>query len=86
MLALTTLIFVGVPVFLSANVWFSDDQVLNELRLDHPNVTKILKVKRCIFAKSIITVQENDRRHDYCLDTNMLQNYTFSECPKADKK
>lgn len=64
------------------NFWYSNDSVLRELRANHPKVTEVLKTKRNVFAKSVITVKEDGIDHDYCLDTNILWNYEFSECQK----
>ena len=72
----------GAKVICQGNFWYSDDGVLRELKADHPKVTELLKTKRNVFAKSIITVKEGGVNHDYCLDTDVLWNYEFSECSK----
>lgn len=72
----------GVGVVCRGNFWYSEDEVLRELKADHSGITEVLKTKRNVFAKSVITVKENGVNHDYCLDTNVLWNYEFSECSK----
>jgi len=73
---------IGISAICRGNFWYSDDGVLRELKVDHPKVTEVLKTKRNVFAKSVITVKENGVNHDYCLDTNVLWNYEFSDCSK----
>jgi prepilin-type N-terminal cleavage/methylation domain-containing protein len=65
---------------LAGNYWFSEGGVLRELRADHPAVTEVIKSQRNIYADSVITVKEGEVRRDYCVDTNMLFNYEFSDC------
>lgn len=84
-LLIMAIIVVGVYVFLlktvcQGNFWYAESSVLRELRVDHPNVTEVLKTRRNVFSKSVITVREGDENHDYCLDTSILWNYEFSEC------
>lgn len=80
------LVFLGIPAVLTGNYWYSENQVLRALKAEHPGITEILNTKRKVFALSVIIVKENGKRHDYCLDSNILQDYRFSECPKTDKK
>jgi prepilin-type N-terminal cleavage/methylation domain-containing protein len=72
----------GIGVIGRGNFWYSDDGVLREIKADHPGVIEVLKTKRNVFAKSVITVKENGVNHDYCLDTDVFWNYEFSECQK----
>jgi prepilin-type N-terminal cleavage/methylation domain-containing protein len=71
-----------IGIICKGNYWYSEDSALRELKADHPKVTEIIKSKRNVFRKSIITVKEYGVNHDYCLDTNVLWNYEFSECAK----
>jgi len=74
--------FFGIGVVYHGNYWYSNDSVLQELKVDYPETTEVLKTKRNVFAKSVITVRENGVNRDFCLDTNVLQNYKFSDCSK----
>jgi hypothetical protein len=64
----------------SGNYWYTESGVLRELRIDHPNVTEIVKTTRNVFADSVITVNEDGAVHNYCLNSNILFNYEFSVC------
>lgn len=71
----------GVMTICQGNFWFVEDSVLRELRVDHQNVTKVLKVERNVFSDSVILVENRDgSRSTYCLDTDILWNFKFSEC------
>lgn len=72
----------GAVTLCRGNFWFSTNSVLRELKVEHPQVTEVLKTERNVFDKSVITVKENGLNHNYCLDTDILWNYKFSECPK----
>lgn len=72
--------FIVFGVIGSGNYWYTESGVLRELRFGHPNVAEILKTTRNVFADSVITVKEDDAIHSYCLDSNILFNYTFSDC------
>lgn len=65
-----------IPI-LCGNFYFTEDGVLRELKVDHPQATEILKVKRNVLNNSIITVKESGERKSYGLDTNILFNYKF---------
>lgn len=62
------------------NFWYSEDGILKELKIDHPQITEVLKTTRNVFDKSIILVMENGEKTEYCLDTNIMWNYEFSKC------
>lgn len=81
-MATVGILVVSVLAISCGNFWYSDDSVLRELKANHPKVTEVLKAKRNIFAESVITVKEDGVDRDYCLDTNILWNYEFSECQK----
>ncbi len=64
------------------NFWFQTDSALRELQVSHSSVSKILTTQRNIFDKSVLQVENKDgSRKEYCLDTSILFNYEFSECP-----
>jgi hypothetical protein len=69
----------GFAAIFHGNFWYTEENVFKELKSEHPNITEIVKAKRHIFAKSVITVKENGVNHDYCLDSNILGNFEFSE-------
>ncbi len=64
----------------SANCWYTEGGVLKELQIEYPNAKTIVKTTRNIVADSIIVTSESDAFGRYCLDSNILFNYTFSEC------
>lgn len=72
----------SIGIIICGNFWYSDDDVFRELKTDHPQITELLKTECNIFAKSVITVKENGINHKYCLDSDVLRNYKFSECQK----
>lgn len=64
------------------NFWFQTDSALRELQVSHQDVSKVLTTQRNIFDKSVLLVEnKNGSRKEYCLDTSILFNYEFSECP-----
>lgn len=86
---LIAVIFVGVLVIIGiflvlycGNFWYSEEDILRGIKIDHPAVTEILNIKLGVIDKSIITVKENGVNHDYCLDTSILRDHEFSECQK----
>lgn len=74
--------FLGVKVICQGNFWFQTESALRELQASHPTVSKVLTTQRNIFDKSVLLIENKDgSRKDYCLDTSILFNYEFSECP-----
>jgi len=65
---------------IEGNFWFTKQGVLQELKIDHPQITEVIKITRNVFGQSIFMVKENEQRHYYCLDTDVLFNYIFTEC------
>jgi hypothetical protein len=43
-------------------------------------VTEIVKTTRNVFVDSVIMAKEDGVLHSYCLNSNVLFNYTFSDC------
>ena len=81
-LAVIAVVFWG-GIFLTicaGNYWYTEDGALRELQINHPNVTEIVKTTRNVIPDSVITVRESGELHNYCLDSNILFNYKFSEC------
>lgn len=65
------------------NQWFTEDGVLKKIQLDHPEAVRIVDAERDVFQKSIIVVEQKDGgRGRYCLDSNILFNYTITACDK----
>jgi hypothetical protein len=65
------------------NFWFSEDSVLRELRVDRTEAVRVLKTERNVYSDSVITVENKDgSRADYCLDSDVLWNYSLSTCKK----
>ena len=72
--------FVGAG-FMS-NAWYGENGVAREIVVTRPEVKRVLLTKRSIYAYSRVTVELVDgKQKTYCLDTNILWNYTFLECP-----
>jgi len=58
------------------NHWFTEEGVLRDLQVDHPEVVKILRSKTHIYGYSEILAGNRDGSHStYTLDTNILYNY-----------
>ncbi len=72
----------GLSILACGNFFYREASVLGELKADHPGVTKIVKTKRGVFGKSVITVEENGVRKEYRLDSDILFNYEFLEPEK----
>lgn len=74
--------FLVVRVIFQGNFWFQTESVLRELQASQSNVAKVLTTHRSIFKKSVLLIENKDgSRKEYCLDTSVLFNYEFSECP-----
>ncbi|HBI34436.1 MAG TPA: hypothetical protein DEA43_01185 [Candidatus Moranbacteria bacterium] len=57
------------------NAWFTEKGVLKKIQANHPKITKLIDTERNMFRYSVITVEENDQRKQYDLDSNVLFNY-----------
>jgi prepilin-type N-terminal cleavage/methylation domain-containing protein len=74
--------FLGVIVIGEGNYWFQTESALRELQASHSTVSKVLTTQRNIFDKSVLLIEnKNGSRKEYCLDTSIMFNYEFSECP-----
>jgi prepilin-type N-terminal cleavage/methylation domain-containing protein len=62
------------------NEWYSEEGVLRKIQLDHPQVAKIIDSQRNTWGYSIVKVEENGQRKEYCLDSNILFNYKVLDC------
>lgn len=63
------------------NQWFTMDGVLAKIQLEHPNTVRVLDTERNIYGHSVITVlHEGGGWKKYCLDSNVLFNYTIVKC------
>jgi hypothetical protein len=76
-----TIILIADTLF-CGNFWYFKNNVLRELRLQHPQITEVIMVKRRFFSESFITVKEKGNIKNYCLNTNFFWDYDISECPK----
>lgn len=66
--------------FWMANIYFTENGVLRELRNEFPKTERVVKIERNFFSKSIIIVEEkNGDRPIYELDSNILFNYEFKK-------
>jgi len=69
---------------LAGNFWYTEEGVLRELRLDNPEIEKILSTERLAWSHSVITVADSEgRRRIFTLDTNVLFNYTLQEIKRG---
>jgi hypothetical protein len=74
--------FIGVKMIFLGNFWFQTESALRELQATHPTVSKVLRTQRNIFDPSVLLIENKDgSRNTYCLETSILFNYEFSECP-----
>lgn len=74
------LFFVFAKIVCQGNFWYTEKSVLEELKVDYPQISSILKTKRNFFDDSVIIVREADENKTYCLDTDAMWNYDFSPC------
>ncbi|MDP3769339.1 MAG: hypothetical protein Q8R40_00150 [bacterium] len=77
---LTCALWVGAVMM--GNVWYTQEGVLQKIRLQHPETTEIVDTQRNIFAYSVITVKEGETVKKYYLDTDILFNYELHEVGK----
>jgi hypothetical protein len=73
------LFFIGViyGTLFKGNFWYTEDGVLQVLKLGNPKVEKVLRSKRNVWDYLEIVVQEEGVRKTYFLDTGFLWNYYF---------
>ena len=68
--------FIGVGIM--GNYWYTQDNVLKEIRVDHPEIVEIIKDKRKIWSYSEIIVEnKKGERQIFLLDTNCMFNYSL---------
>jgi len=75
------MMLVAIPVIfgvIRGNFWYTEAGVLQDLRVDHPDVTSVVKTERHVFSDSVITVETAKGRQVYYLDTNIMTNHKFS--------
>ena len=65
------------------NQWFTEDGVLKKIQLNHSNAVRIVDAERNVFQHTVITVEQKDgKRVRYCLDSDILFNYTITACER----
>ncbi|MFW9880764.1 MAG: type II secretion system protein [Candidatus Thorarchaeota archaeon] len=79
-IAIVALVNIGVIALACGNYWYTEEGVERQLKIDHPNITRVLRTQRNVFSFSVITVEEDGRRVEYCLDTGIFFNYEFHDC------
>ena len=62
------------------NCWYTESGVERQIMAEKTGVTKVIKTTRNIFAYSRVLVKEDGTQKTYCLNSNILANYTFLEC------
>jgi prepilin-type N-terminal cleavage/methylation domain-containing protein len=72
--------FVIIGVAVKGNMYFTEEGVLRELKVEHPGIEKVVKTERNIMDFSKLMVLEKGENKTYCLDSDILFNYKFSEC------
>lgn len=79
LLALVCCIFL-IP---TANFWYTEAGVERELKRSDNTIVEVLSTERNIIASSRVLVRTKYATMPiYCLDTNVLYNYTFTPCSK----
>lgn len=69
-----------IGVGICGNMYYSKEGVLDAIRVEDPQVEKILSSKRHVFASSEILVEKKDgTRVSYLLDSNLLFNYELEK-------
>ena len=62
------------------NMYYSEEGVLDAIRVEDPQAEKILSSKRHVFASSEILVEKKGgTRVSYLLDSNLLFNYDLEK-------
>ena len=84
--AMVTILIVTVYGFLictvvKGNFWFTEDGVAREIQFGRQGtVVQVVKTERRVFDLSRVVVTENGVMKTYCLDTDVLFNYSISIC------
>ena len=74
-ISILILAVVAVPM---GNQWFFQEDVLDSIRLEHPNAHDIVRTDRRIIRPSVLTVKNRDGSFSiFLLDANLLFNYDF---------
>ena len=62
------------------NYWYTEAGVLRDLRIDHPEISRVLRSHRHAWGYSVIEVENEDgSRANYELDTDILFDYEFHQ-------
>lgn len=60
------------------NLYCTQSSVLNTLQIDHPKITRVLKIDRNIFTYTIVYTENTDGYiSKYFLNSSILFNYRF---------
>lgn len=70
-------VFFAIDAVLAGNYWYSTDLVEHEMKIEHPEVTSVLKTTRNVRLYSKILVMEGGKRNTYYLDSDIFHNYDF---------
>ena len=67
-------------MIIKGNFWYTEAGVLNDIRIDHPEASQVLRSHNNIVNYSTFEIENNDgTRAIYELDTNVLFNYSLQK-------
>lgn len=70
----------GLVSILKGNFWCTQEGVQSSLIIDHPEVSKVLRINRNWINYAEVLVENTDStRSTYLLNTNVLFNYSFEK-------
>lgn len=91
LIAIFAIVFVGIGIcglgvggaVFMGNQWFTEEGVFKKIQLNHSNAVRIVDSERNVFQRTVITVEQKDgKRVRYCLDSDILFNYTITACER----
>lgn len=91
LIAVFAFVFVGIVVcylgiagaLIMGNQWFTEDGALRTVQVNHPDAVRVMDAERNVFRHSVITIEhKNGGRGRYCLDSDIMFNYTITACDK----
>jgi len=74
---------IGGITIIRGNFYWSSNSAFAQLQEENPAASKLLmsKTERNVWKYSKIAVMENGQPKTYCLDTNILFDHKFLNCP-----
>ncbi len=74
------MVVLAIFAFLVSNAWYCEDSAVQALKSQYPDITYVYSVDRNVFQASIFEAEKDNVKVKFCLDTNILFDYEFTEC------